>query len=245
MGHCSATSKWRGPVSNLSRPPAERLVCGGPLRLMQFVELHERSAFSFIEGASVPEALAYACAKQQLPAMAVLDRNGLYGSPRFHVTAKSNGIKSHVGTELSVGETPARSSYYPLLVESRAGYQNLCRLITKTKLRAKKNKLTAATLSELEEHAEGLVSLTGDESGPLAAALKSGGKPEARRLLERLTSIFGRANVYVELQRHFRPEEEQRTQPAIAGHERCALCHARGTACAGCTHLRQTQMLSR
>ena len=71
---------------------------------MQFVELHARSAFSFLEGASVPEALAYACAKQQLPAMAVLDRNGLYGSPRFHLIAKSKGIKSHVGAELSVGE---------------------------------------------------------------------------------------------------------------------------------------------
>jgi error-prone DNA polymerase len=107
---------------------------------MQFVELYARSAFSFLEGASVPEALAYTCARQQLPAMAVLDRNGLYGSPRFHLTAKSSGIKSHVGAELSVGETLAsRSSYYPLLVENRVGYQNLCRLITKTKLRANKN----------------------------------------------------------------------------------------------------------
>src|SRR5882724_1214126 len=216
MGHCSAVRKWRGPVSNLSRPPAEHLVCGGPLRLMQFVELHARSAFSFLEGASVPEALAYACAKQQLPAMAVLDRNGLYGSPRFHLTAKSSGIKSHVGTELSVGETlSSRSSYYPLLAANRVGYQNLCRLITKTKLRTSKNKPTAATLAELEEHAEGLICLTGDEDGPLAAALKSGGKDEARRLLDRLTSIFGRGNVYVELQRHFRPEQEHRNQAAI------------------------------
>src|ERR1700736_2854677 len=192
MGHCGATREWRGPVSNLSRPPAEHLVCGGPVRLMQFVELHARSAFSFLEGASVPEALAYACSKRQLPAMAVLDRNGLYGSPRFHLTAKSNKIKSHVGAELSVGETQeSKSCYYPLLVKNRAGYQNLCRLITKTKLRTDKNKPTAATLSELEEHAEGLVCLTGDEDGPLAAALKSGNKEEARRLLDRLQSILG------------------------------------------------------
>jgi error-prone DNA polymerase len=182
---------------------------------MQFVELHARSAFSFLEGASVPEALAYACARLQLPAMAVLDRNGLYGSPRFHLIAKSNGIKSHVGTELSVGENlSSKSSYYPLLVESRVGYQNLCRLITKTKLRTTKNKPTAATLAELEEHAEGLVCLTGDEDGPLALALKLGGKNEARRLLDRLQSIFGRKNVYVELQRHFRPEQEHRNHAA-------------------------------
>jgi error-prone DNA polymerase len=183
---------------------------------MRFVELHARTAFSFLEGASVPEALAYACAKQELPAMAVLDRNGLYGSPRFHLTAKSNGITSHVGAELSVGETLAStSSYYPLLVENRVGYQNLCRLITKTKLRADKNNPTAATLAELEQYAEGLVCLTGDEDGPLAEALKSGGKDEARRLLNRLTSIVGRKNVYVELQRHFRPEQEHRNHTAI------------------------------
>jgi len=183
---------------------------------MQFVELHARSAFSFLEGASVPEALAYACDKKQIPAMAVLDRNGLYGSPRFHLTAKSNGTKSHVGAELSVGETlSSKSSYYPLLVESRGGYQNLCRLITKTKLRTNKNKPTAATLAELEEHAAGLVCLTGDEDGPLALALKSGGKDDARRLLDRLQSIFGRKNVYVELQRHFRPEQEHRNHAAI------------------------------
>jgi error-prone DNA polymerase len=183
---------------------------------MQFVELHARSAFSFLEGASVPEALAYACARLQLPAMAVLDRNGLYGSPRFHLSAKSSGIKSHVGAELSVGEMlSSKSSYYPLLVENRLGYRNLCRLITKTKLRTNKNKPTAATLAELEEHAEGLICLTGDEDGPLAQALKSRGKDEARRLLDRLQSIFGRKNVYVELQRHFRPEQEHRNHAAI------------------------------
>jgi error-prone DNA polymerase len=183
---------------------------------MQFVELHARSAFSFLEGASVPEALAYACANKQLPAMALLDRNGLYGSPRFHLTAKSNKIKSHVGAELSVGETEeSKSCYYPLLVKNRAGYQNLCRLITKTKLRAGKNKPTAATLGELQEHAEGLICLTGDEAGPLAEALKSGNKDDARRLLNRLQSTFGRNNVYVELQRHFRPEQEHRNHAAI------------------------------
>src|SRR3954453_10725284 len=117
MGRCPAACEWRGPVSNLSRPPAGRLVCGGPLRLMQFVELHARSAFSFLEGASVPEALAYACAEQQLPGMALLDRNGLYGSARFHLITKSNKIRSHVGAEISVGETPSLDRpYYPLLV---------------------------------------------------------------------------------------------------------------------------------
>jgi error-prone DNA polymerase len=183
---------------------------------MQYVELHARSAFSFLEGASVPEALGHACFEKQLPAMALVDRNGLYGSPRFHFATKPNQIRSHIGTELSVGETPeSTSTYCPLLVRDRAGYQNLCRLITKTKVRTKKNKPTAATLEELEEHARGLVCLTGDEDGPLAAALRAGGKSRARGMLERFASIFGKDNLYVELQRHFRPEQENRNHAAV------------------------------
>jgi len=183
---------------------------------MQYVELHARSAFSFLEGASVPESLADACVHQQLPAMALLDRNGVYGSARFHMATKTHKLKSHVGAEISVGETAGpQMPYYPLLVENRAGYRNLCGLITKTKLRADKNKPTAATLTELEEHAAGMVCLTGDENGPLALALESGGKSEARKLLDRLMSVFGRKSVYVELQRHFRPEQEHRNHAAI------------------------------
>ncbi len=181
-----------------------------------YVELHARSAFSFLAGASLPEALAYACVEHDLPAMALLDRNGVYGSARFHLTAKANDIRAHVGSEVSIAASAdAPSSYYPLLVQNRTGYQNLCRLITKTKLRAPKNTPTAATLCELEEHASGLVCLTGDEDGPLAAALYQGSKPEARRVLERLMGIFGRENVYIELQRHFRPEQECRNHAVI------------------------------
>jgi error-prone DNA polymerase len=54
-----------------------------------YVELHARSAFSFLEGASVPEALAEACAEQAIPAIALLDRDGVYGSPRMHMAAQS------------------------------------------------------------------------------------------------------------------------------------------------------------
>jgi error-prone DNA polymerase len=184
--------------------------------LKDYVELHARSAFSFLAGASVPESLAYGCVARELPAMALLDRNGVYGSARFHLIAKTNNSRAHVGAELSVGDVPSVSTpYYPLLVRNRAGYQNLCRLITKTKLRAPKNTPTAATVSELEEYASGLVCLTGDEDGPLAHALDQGGKREARRLLEQLTGIFGGGNVYVELQRHFRPEQESRNHVAI------------------------------
>ena len=183
---------------------------------MQYVEFHSRSAFSFLEGASQPEGLALACAQQDMHAMALLDRNGLYGAPRFYMAAKKVGIRAHIGAEVSVAEMPdPNAPFFPLLAESRVGYQNLCRLITRTKLRVEKNTPTAATFSELQEHAEGLICLTGDEHGPLAHALDNGGKEAARPLLDRLQSIFGRKNVYVELQRHFNRRQEQRNQAAI------------------------------
>jgi error-prone DNA polymerase len=193
---------------------------------MKYVELHARSAFSFLEGASVPEALTHIGAAMNMPAMALLDRNGFYGSPRFHMSAKKIGMKAHVGVEISIAEGKANADgnagaegsgtvNYPLLCESRTGYQNLCRLLTKTKLRVPKHTESSATLEELEEHAAGTICLTGDENGPLARALEQGGKPAGRKLLEKLAVIFGSKNVYVELQRHLERPQEVRNHAAI------------------------------
>jgi error-prone DNA polymerase len=181
---------------------------------MQYVELHARSAFSFLEGGSLPEALVMAAAGLDLPGMALLDKNGFYGSARFHMAAKNNGLRAHVGTELSIACESGRINY-PLLCESQLGYQNLCRLITRTKLRVPKHSESSARLDELEEHAAGLICLTGDENGPLAHALRTGGIEAGRKLLKKLRTIFGPANVFVELQRHFQREQEQRNQCAI------------------------------
>src|ERR1700744_1311226 len=182
---------------------------------MQYVELHARSAFSFLEGASLPETLALAASALEIPAMALLDHNGFYGSARFHMAGKKTGIRCHVGTELRIANETGTVNY-PLLCESQLGYQNLCRLITRTKLRIPKHSESSAQLNELEEHAAGLICLTGDERGPLAHALETGGKDAGRDLLAKLISVFGRNNVYVELQRHFHREQEQRNQCAIA-----------------------------
>src|SRR6266542_1263250 len=67
-----------------------------------YIELRSRSAFSFLEGASTPEELIAACVELKMPAMALLDRNGLYGVPRFHLAAEKVGIKAHIGAEISV-----------------------------------------------------------------------------------------------------------------------------------------------
>ena len=175
-----------------------------------YVELHARSAFSFLEGASLPEDLIAVCGNLGMPAMALLDRDGIYGAPRFHLAANKRGIKAHIGTEITM-ESRFR---LPVLVASRLGYQNLCRLITKMKVRAKKGEGSVCE-GELQEHAAGLICLTGGDEGPLAAALKNGGIAEAGRRVERLIHIFGRDNVYVELQRHFQREEETRNRAAI------------------------------
>ncbi len=136
-----------------------------------YVELHARSAFSFLEGACVPEEFASLCAELGMPAMALLDRDGVYGSPRFHLAAEKSSIRAHIGAEV----TSHGGWRYPLLVASRAGYQNLCRLITRMKLRAPKGEGSVSS-EEMAEHADGLICLTGGDEGPLAHALAHGGR---------------------------------------------------------------------
>jgi error-prone DNA polymerase len=176
-----------------------------------YIELHARSAFSFLEGASVPEGLAALAGGYQMPAMALLDRDGVYGSPRFHLAMNKASIRAHIGAEV----TSPEGWRYALLVESRAGYQNLCRLITRMKLCAKKGE-GHVSAEEVAEKAEGLICLTGGDEGPLAHALAQGGLEAACGVVRRLCEIFGRDNVYVELQRHFHREEEARNQAAVA-----------------------------
>jgi error-prone DNA polymerase len=131
------------------------------------------------------------------------------------MAANKIGIKAHMGAEVTADFCSSQKFRLPLLVSSRAGYQNLCRLITKMKLRAKKGG-GAVQKEELEEHAYGLICLTSGADGPLATALQHGGMEEARQQIEQLISLFGRGNVYIELQRHFHREEETRNRAAIA-----------------------------
>src|SRR6267142_2179655 len=150
--------------------------------MSEYIELHARSAFSFLEGASVPEELIAACSELEMPAMALLDRDGVYGSPRFHLAAKKNGIKTHIGAEITVksppstvyspkpGTSQSHTFSIPVLVRNRKGYQNLCRLITLMKLRVPKHAKPgecAVTPHELAEHAEGLICMTGGNEEPL------------------------------------------------------------------------------
>jgi error-prone DNA polymerase len=169
-----------------------------------YVELHARSAFSFLRGASLPEDYAGRCAELGIRGMAVTDADGFYGSPRFHGAAKKLGIKAHVGTEITVPD----GSRYTLLAANRTGYRNLSRLITRMKLRAPKKDQASATPEDFAEFAVGLICLTGGDEGPLAR------KP-SRAALDTLVNTFGKDNVYVELQRHLNRDEEARNQALI------------------------------
>ncbi len=201
-----------------------------------YVELHACSAFSFLEGASVPEELAGVCAAHQMPAMALLDRDGVYGAPRFHLAMKKLNLKAHIGAEitslLTCSNTNEPLPRVSLLCASREGYQNLCRLITRMKLRAPKypaspprgaqpdenlllHSQATASVADLSEYAAGLICLTGGDEGPLASALVNGGMEAGRSTLEQLIAIYGHENVYVELQRHYNREQEARNQVAI------------------------------
>ncbi|HEY1810177.1 MAG TPA: error-prone DNA polymerase, partial [Acidobacteriaceae bacterium] len=195
----------------------------------QYIELHAASAFSFLEGASQPEDLIERAVELEMPSMALLDRNGFYGAARFHSSAQLNGMKAHVGVEVATSAFGSRltppawlphqflnePARLPLLCTSRAGYQNLCQLITQFKMRETTKAEGSATCDDLTQFAGGLICMTGGEEGPLAAALARGGEAAGRAVVEELTRLFGPENVYIELQRHQEREEEARNQAAL------------------------------
>jgi error-prone DNA polymerase len=196
----------------------------------QYVELHAASAFSFLDGASQPDELIERAAEIEMPAMAIADRNGLYGAARFHTAAKRIGVKAHIGAEIAVFSFASRLSppaWLPhhcpdepprivLLCASQTGYQNLCQLITRFKMRETTKAEGAAAFEDLEEFSSGLICLTGGDEGPLASSLARNGHDEAGRLLDRLSDIYGHHNLYVEIQRHHLRDEECRNQALLA-----------------------------
>ena len=178
-----------------------------------YIELHARSAFSFLRGASQPEEYATICKSFGQTSMALTDVDGVYGSARFHGAANKAGLIAHVGSEITLTD----GSRCTVLVKSRKGYQNLCRLVTRMKLRPgakhpKPGHEPAATAEDLREFSDGLLCITGGEEGPLARGLRHG---RGRQSLDYLVNIFGPGNVYVELQRHLNRDEEIRNQAAM------------------------------
>jgi error-prone DNA polymerase len=188
-----------------------------------YIELHAASAFSFLQGASLPETLVERAAALGYSALALVDADGVYGAPRFHKAAQQAGLKAIIGAELTIESTshiPTPKSQItnhhsptnhksqisnqhwrlPVLVASADGYRNLCRLVTRMKMRAAKGE-GALAIEEFEGFTTGLVALAGR---PVLDAHHYG----VGGLLDRLVGLFGRANVCVELQRHLLRDEE-------------------------------------
>ena len=194
-----------------------------------YVELHAASAFSFLDAASQPEDLIARAAELEIPALALLDRNGVYGAARFHSSSQRKGVRALIGSEVAAPAfgahmtppswLPHKHSVQPvrlsLLCESRIGYQNLCQMITQFKMREAVKGEGSTTLGDLQQYASGLVCMTGGDEGPLAAALTSRGEAAGRACVEQLIHIFGKENVYIEVQRHHERTQEYRNQAAI------------------------------
>ena len=196
-----------------------------------YVELHAHSAFSFLDGASTPMELAAAAAAQGYPVFALTDHDGVWGSMEFAHACRGFGIRAITGTELTVELRPAgpvsdrglslsgessRSSppaggtaHLTLLVEDETGYRNLCRLLTLAHAHTRDNTPRQAmqpwaTLEQVEEHAEGLVCLSGcARDGVVAGAFERGDTPGGERGARRLLEAFGRERFRIELQRPY------------------------------------------
>ncbi len=188
-----------------------------------YCELHARTAFSFLEGASEPETLVERAAALGLSAIAVTDRAGVYGIPRFAKAAREAGLEAICGAEVVLDD----GARLPLLVESARGWSNLCRLLSDVALQAGKDRQGGentrprplacrrkgdgrASWAQVAAHADGLVALTGGERGPLVRAWREGGEAAARQIMRRLVEIFGTGRLAVEIHRHQRRGEEAR-----------------------------------
>src|SRR5207244_3682057 len=206
---------------------------------MSYVELHASSAFSFLRGASFPEQLAEVAAELEMPALGLLDRNGVYGSQRFSVAAREQKVRPIIGAELTMED----GSVLPVLVASRLGYANLCSLLTQAHLRSNVKGECAVKWEELPDFAQGLITLFGSGSAGcqpavfgslpktsltlvcqsdhtvrqaagqsrLAACAPKSSEDRAQCLID----TFGRENVYVEIQRHLLRGEDRINQALV------------------------------
>jgi len=178
------------------RTKSENSPVSPPPATEDFVELRCRSAFSFLEGASNPEDLAARAAELGHGALALADRDGVYGIPRFHAAAVAAGLRPILGASLAIGTRPAphcdararEPTRLALLVESRRGWRNLCRLLTLAQADLPKGE-ARASWQQIEEHEAGLCALVDGDAGLEAWAL------------DRTLGLFGRERTHVTIAR--------------------------------------------
>lgn len=163
---------------------------------MPFVHLHVHSAFSFLDGASDVRVLAERCADLGMPALAITDHHTVAGVIRFRKACEKVGVQAIVGAEIALDD----ASHLTLLARNGRGYENLCRLLTKAHLQHERGS-PQVSWEWVEQHAEGLLCLTGCARGAVPRAVVRNDMGGARRTLDRLSSTFGREGCFVEVQR--------------------------------------------
>jgi len=164
-----------------------------------YIELHCHSAFSFLDGASLPEQLALTASQLGYAGLALTDHNGLYGSLAFAHEAKQLGLQAITGAELTLRD----GSHVTLLAETPDGYANLCRLITEAHLGSADRRDPRLDFASLEARHAGLIVLSGCRAGLLPRILMHEGVTAARAFAERCRAVFGAERFYVELQRNY------------------------------------------
>ena len=190
-----------------------------------YVELHCHSAFSFLDGASTPAELAATAAGLGYGALALTDHDGLWGSMEFAHACESLGLRPITGAELTVALPGAGDAHLTLLVESAAGYRNLCRLLTEAHSGTREGPQRAAgqprvALERVAELSGGLVCLSGCAGeGAVAGSWERGQPARAEGLARSLLGAFGRDRFRVELQRPYwrRDRARNRWLAALAG----------------------------
>ena len=194
-----------------------------------FIHLRTHTAYSLLEGALPVKGIAKLARKDAQPALAITDRNNLFGALEFAETLAGEGIQPIIGATLLLGTEAGEEPGGPrrpgngtpptllgsiaLLAKDEEGYGNLLHLTSAAFLDHGEAASTHVTLEELARWGAGLIALTGGPEGPIDGFLRAGGDAPARDLLESLHGIFGN-RLYVELQRHG-TEAESQTEPAL------------------------------
>ncbi len=168
----------------------------------EYVELHCHSYFSLLDGASSPETLVERAAALDYRALALTDHDGLYGAVRFWQASKAKGIEPIIGAEVTLAD----GDHLTLLAETQHGYANLCRIISAGQLAGQKGH-PRLTMEALEKHASGLICLSGCRQGVIPTALLAKDELKARQAARALREIFGPGRFWIEIQRHFLPDD--------------------------------------
>ncbi len=179
------------------------------MAFVPFIPLRVMSAYSMLEGAIEPKGMAKLAKERGFPAIAICDRNGLYGAVMFAKACMDEGVQPIVGTLLGIArdEEGRQVDYLPLFAQDEAGYDNLCHLVSAAHLDRPLALDPHIALEDLDGRTEGLIALTGAGEGALARLLADGQAAHAEALLTRLEALFP-GRLYIELARRGDPVEE-------------------------------------